>query len=91
MHGLKRSGIRRGNLTSPGPWFECNADGHDKLGALGLDFDGLGFPIYAFKDKFSRYILHIRVMPNNRTEQAIAMFAIDFLRKWKCKFDLLSK
>ncbi|KZS86609.1 hypothetical protein SISNIDRAFT_420719, partial [Sistotremastrum niveocremeum HHB9708] len=77
----------RGRLTAIGPGAEINCDGHDKLGAQALTMGDIGLPIYGMKDKYSGYVLHLVVVPNNRLETAIGHVYLDMLEQHK-KFPL---
>jgi len=66
--------IRRSPLTSAGPNEEWCGDGWDKLKSL-------GFHVYGFRDKFSRYYLDLRLVPNNRLKETIAHLFIDVVIK----------
>ncbi|KAF9516259.1 hypothetical protein BS47DRAFT_1360445 [Hydnum rufescens UP504] len=52
-------------LIAIGPFDEIHGDGHEKLGHAALRF-GPGLPVYGFKDKYSKVILHLVVVPNSR-------------------------
>ncbi|KAJ7837937.1 hypothetical protein B0H13DRAFT_2239812 [Mycena leptocephala] len=56
-----------------------SADGHEKLAAQALKMGDIGFPIYAWKDKWTAYFLRIAVVPDCRTAGAVGHLYLDFL------------
>lgn len=82
MPGKRKATIPRTALTSVGPFREISSDGHEKLAHLALRMGDLGFPIYAFKDKWSDFLLYIRVLPNARTLRALAHLFLDFIEEY---------
>ncbi|KAG8911467.1 hypothetical protein FRC01_005700 [Tulasnella sp. 417] len=56
-------------------FYKCCTDGHEKLNDQALEMGGLNFGIYAAKDGYSTLCMAITVMPNVRSEQAIAHFS----------------
>ena len=74
-----RKKVPRKVLTSYGPFAEVNCDGHDKLGSFALRMGDLGFPIYGLKDKWGSAVLHLVVIPNNRSSVAIGHVYLDFI------------
>ncbi|KAJ7752503.1 hypothetical protein DFH07DRAFT_774437 [Mycena maculata] len=61
--GHKKNLIPRVGLSAMGPYHEISADGHEKLSAQALQMGELGLPIYAYKDKWSDYLLLLRLIP----------------------------
>jgi len=81
MPGSRR--VVRKALFASGIWYEVSADGHEKLGSLALQMGPIGLPIYAFKDKWSDYLLYIVVVPNARNAFAAGHIFLDFLEKYQ--------
>ena len=71
--------IKRGRLTSFGPFHEPSMDGHDKLGAQALEMGGVGLPIYGCKDKYSSALLWVVVVPNNCLADTIGHVFLDMI------------
>ncbi|KAK7012499.1 hypothetical protein R3P38DRAFT_2550327 [Favolaschia claudopus] len=69
------------SLSAIGPYHEVSSDGHEKLAAGALKMGGLGLPIYAYKDKWTAYLLKMNVVPNCRTVGAIGHLFLDFLEE----------
>jgi hypothetical protein len=68
-------------LVSIGPFEEIHGDGHEKLGSMALKI-GAGLPIYGLKDKFSRMLLHLVVVPSCREATTIGHVYLDFVAKY---------
>jgi len=64
---------------------EIHGDGHEKLGAQALEMGGVGLPIYGLKDKYSSFILLLRVVPNDRLPATIGHFYLDFITAFNSK------
>ncbi|KIJ43852.1 hypothetical protein M422DRAFT_60274 [Sphaerobolus stellatus SS14] len=47
-----------------GIWHSVSSDGHEKLSRLALNMGVISLPIYAFKEKWSDYLLYIVITPN---------------------------
>lgn len=77
--GFKRNPIRRQALTALGPFHEVAGDGHEKLGAQALQMDGLGLPIYGYRDKWSGKLLKLDVVPDCRSAGAIGHLFLDLV------------
>lgn len=75
--GFRR--ISRSPLTALGPFHETCGDGHDKLNSQALGMGPISMPIYGVKDKWSDYVPHLKLIPNNRTEAAVAHTYLDFI------------
>lgn len=75
--GSKR--IVRVPLNALGVFHELSGDGHDKLNSQALGMGTLSLPIYGIKDKWSDNVPHLVVVPNNRTEAAVAHIYLDFV------------
>jgi hypothetical protein len=60
-------------LTALGPHQQWSIDGHDKL-------TGLGLPIYGIRDKWSGYVLSLKIVPNNRMMDTVALLFIDTVK-----------
>ncbi|KZV59667.1 hypothetical protein PENSPDRAFT_694942 [Peniophora sp. CONT] len=82
--GKKVDPIHRNPLHTLGPMLEVHCDGHEKLGALALRMDGVGLPIYGFKDKWSSYLLSLTVIPNDRDPTTIAHLYCDLVETYGC-------
>ncbi|KIJ31979.1 hypothetical protein M422DRAFT_214129 [Sphaerobolus stellatus SS14] len=75
--------VPRKGLTSIGIWESVSSDGHEKLTVLALRMGAISLPIYAFKDKWSDYLLYIVVVPNARNAVAVGHLFLDFLEKYQ--------
>ncbi|KAG8964758.1 hypothetical protein FRC00_001269 [Tulasnella sp. 408] len=82
--GFAHDGIVRVPLDALGPWHKKNCDGHEKLNSQALGMGELGFGIYAAKDGYSSHCTAMRVMPNVRSEEAIAHFFLDMTEAYDC-------
>jgi hypothetical protein len=82
--GRKKVTIVRQSLSALGPFHEVSADGHEKLAAQALKMGDIGFPIYAWKDKWTAYLLRIVVVPDCRTAGAVGHLYLDFLDEIEC-------
>lgn len=75
--------IPRKKLYSIGVFDEVSADGHEKLGEQALQMgEGIGIPIYGFKDKFSNAALFFVVVPNARLATTISHVYLDFVQSF---------
>jgi hypothetical protein len=83
--GKKGRRVARVPLRAVGPYFEVSADGHEKLAPSALQMGGVGFSIYGFKDKFSDYILSLKIYPDVRTAGAGAHIFLDFVEETGCQ------
>ncbi|KAJ7222731.1 hypothetical protein B0H12DRAFT_1078233 [Mycena haematopus] len=63
--GRKKTTVVRQSLSALGPFHEVSADGHEKLSAQALKMGDIGFPIYAWKDKWTAYLLKILLRSNS--------------------------
>jgi hypothetical protein len=77
--GRTKSTIVRQSLSAIGPYHEVSVDGHEKLAALALKMGDIGIPIYAYKDKWTAYLLSIFAVPDCRTVGAVGHLYLDFL------------
>ncbi|KAF9522685.1 hypothetical protein CPB83DRAFT_822529, partial [Crepidotus variabilis] len=77
--GYKRQPVRRQALTALGPFHEIAGDGHEKIGALALQMEGLGLPIYGYRDKWSGKLLKLDVVPDCRSNGAIGHLFLDLV------------
>ncbi|KAJ7512435.1 hypothetical protein B0H11DRAFT_2151906 [Mycena galericulata] len=82
--GHKKNLIPRVGLSAMGPYHEISADGHEKLSAQALQMGELGLPIYAYKDKWSDYLLLLRLIPNSRTAAAVGHLFLDLVEEGGC-------
>ncbi|KAF6743850.1 hypothetical protein DFP72DRAFT_1079477 [Ephemerocybe angulata] len=80
--GYKHTQIYRVPLMAYGPFHEISADGHEKLNAQALRMGDINFPIYAYRDKWSGYLLKIAVLPNTRTAAAIGHLYLDLVSEY---------
>lgn len=67
--------LPRSTLNFLGPNHQWSADGHDKLTQI-------GFPIYAFRDAWSGYVLGARIMPSNRKMIHVLDFYLDLVQQY---------
>ncbi|KAJ7195476.1 hypothetical protein GGX14DRAFT_403946 [Mycena pura] len=79
--GKRKATIVRQALSAIGPFHEVSANGHEKLAAQALKMGNVGFPIYAWKDKWTAYLLKIVVVPDCRTAGAVGHLYLDFLEE----------
>lgn len=84
--GFSHNGIVRVPLDALGPWHKKHFDGHEKLNGQALGMGELQFGIYAGKDGYSSHCSAMRVMPNVRSEEAIAHFFLDMTEAYDCKW-----
>ncbi|KAF8185576.1 hypothetical protein K438DRAFT_2155443 [Mycena galopus ATCC 62051] len=82
--GHKKERIPRVGLSALGPFHEVSADGHEKLSAQALQMGELSLPIYAYKDKWTDFLLMLRLIPNSRTAAAIGHLFLDFVDETGC-------
>lgn len=76
--------IVRTPLTSLGPNDEWAADGHDKLGSIGI-------AVYGFRDKASGYWLSLRVVPNNRLNTIIMYLYLSLVEEKGGEMDIFEQ
>ncbi|KAJ7797903.1 hypothetical protein B0H14DRAFT_3546635 [Mycena olivaceomarginata] len=82
--GHKKERIPRVGLSALGPFHEVSADGHEKLSTQALQMGELSLPIYAYKDKWTDFLLMLRLIPNSRTAAAIGHLFLDFVDDTGC-------
>jgi hypothetical protein len=82
--GRNKGKIPRKGLTSIGAFHEVSSDGHEKLGIQALKMGDIGLPIYAYKDKWTAYLLKIDVVPDSRSAGAIGHLFLDFIAETGC-------
>jgi hypothetical protein len=75
--------IPRTTLHCAGIFAEVAADGHDKANAQALRLGSASLPIYGFCDQFSRAILHLVVVPNDRLATTIGHVYLDFIEAYQ--------
>lgn len=75
--------ISRQPLTSVGPFREISADGHEKLNKQALRMGNLSIPIYAYRDKWSGYILKLCAIPDARRAAGVGHVYLDLVDEWK--------
>ncbi|KAF6744660.1 hypothetical protein DFP72DRAFT_825334 [Ephemerocybe angulata] len=80
--GAPRKEIPRVGLVSLGPFHEISADGHEKLNSQALQMGDISLPIYAYRDKWSGYILKIIVIPDARKAAPLAHVYLDLVREY---------
>ncbi|TEB31002.1 hypothetical protein FA13DRAFT_1754861 [Coprinellus micaceus] len=80
--GNKRPELVWVALVSVGPFHEISADGHEKLNAQALRMGDISLPIYAYRDKWSGYLLKIKLLPNSRTAAAIGHLFLDLVAEY---------
>ncbi|KAJ7433123.1 hypothetical protein B0H11DRAFT_2165057 [Mycena galericulata] len=73
--------VARVPLHAHGPYFEVSADGHEKLASLALRMGGVGFSIYGYKDKYTDFVLLLKVYPDVRTSGAGGHIFLDFVEE----------
>lgn len=86
--GFAKNGIVRIPLDALGPFYKCCTDGHEKLNEQALEMGELNFGIYGAKDGYSSLCMAIVVMPNVRSEQAIAHFFLDMTEAYDYRIPL---
>lgn len=86
--GFAKNGIVRIPLDALGPFYKCCADGHEKLNEQALEMGELNFGIYGAKDGYSSLCMALVVMPNVRSEQAIAHFFLDMTEAYDCEWNM---
>ncbi|KAJ7617958.1 hypothetical protein FB45DRAFT_872402 [Roridomyces roridus] len=77
--GRKNRRVIRVPLRASGPYYEISSDGHEKLAPAALRMGGVGFSIYAFKDKFTDALVFIKVLPDIRSAGAGGHIFLDFV------------
>ncbi len=83
LPGTRRGRIPRTPLTSVGPFREISADGHEKLNQQALRMGNLSIPIYAYRDKWSGYILKLCAVPDSRRAATIGHLYLDLIEEWE--------
>ncbi|EAU92437.1 hypothetical protein CC1G_00656 [Coprinopsis cinerea okayama7 len=81
--GKRKGLIPRTALLSIGPFREVSGDGHEKLNAQALQMGSIGLSIYAYRDKFSGFLLKIDVLPNIRKSAAMGYVYLDLIYEYK--------
>ncbi|KAJ7511628.1 hypothetical protein B0H11DRAFT_2370583 [Mycena galericulata] len=79
--GRKGRRVARVPLRAHGPYFEVSADGHEKLASPALRMGGVGFSIYGYKDKYTDFVLLLKVYPDVRTSGAGGHIFLDFVEE----------
>lgn len=64
-------------LTSPGVNYEWSSDGHEKLEWKGLRMGIVSIPIHVIREKFTGYIISLRVVPDARDQSQVAHLFLD--------------
>ena len=82
--GRKNHRVVRVPLHASGPYFEISSDGHEKLAPSALRMGGVGFSIYGFKDKFTDYIVFLKIFPDVRSSGAGGHIFLDFVEDTGC-------
>jgi hypothetical protein len=86
--GHKKERIPRVGLSALGPFHEVSADSHEKLSAQALQMGELSLPIYTYKDKWTDFLLMLRLIPNSRTAAAIGHLFLDFVNETGCAYSI---
>ncbi|KAJ7429620.1 hypothetical protein B0H11DRAFT_2181174 [Mycena galericulata] len=68
-------------LRAHGPYFEVSADGHEKIASPALRMGGVGFSIYGYKDKYTDFVLLLKVYPDVCTSGAGGHTFLDFVEE----------
>jgi hypothetical protein len=84
--GRKGKQVTRVPLHALGPYHEVSSDGHEKLAQSALRMGGVGFSIYGFKDKFSDFLLFLKIYPDVRSQGAGGHIFLDFVQETGCMF-----
>ncbi|OSD03275.1 hypothetical protein PYCCODRAFT_256220 [Trametes coccinea BRFM310] len=71
--------IVRKVLTCKGSHHELSVDGHEKLGPAALAMGGVGFHIYAGRDKNGGAAVEGRVVPNARQSAVVCHIYLDYV------------
>ncbi|KAJ7210180.1 hypothetical protein GGX14DRAFT_363716, partial [Mycena pura] len=79
--GRKNHRVIRVPLHASGPYFEISSDG---LAPSALRMGGVGFSIYGFKDKFTDYVVFLKIFPDVRTSGAGGHIFLDFVEDTGC-------
>ncbi|KAJ6618980.1 hypothetical protein B0H10DRAFT_1913207 [Mycena sp. CBHHK59/15] len=79
--GRKGQRVARVPLRAHGPYFEVSADGHEKLASSALRMGSVGFSIYGYKDKYTDFVLLLKVYPDVRTSGAGGHIFLDFVEE----------
>ncbi|KAJ7842444.1 hypothetical protein B0H14DRAFT_2359573, partial [Mycena olivaceomarginata] len=79
--GRKGKQVTRVPLHALGPYHEVSSDGHEKLAQSALRMGGVGFSIYGFKDKFSDFLLFLKIYPDVRSQGAGGHIFLDFVQE----------
>ncbi|KAJ3498047.1 hypothetical protein NMY22_g19640 [Coprinellus aureogranulatus] len=82
LPGKKKKLLVRVALFSFGPFHEISADGHEKLNSQALRMGDISLPIYAYRDKWSGYILKIQLLPDTRKSAAIGHLYLDLVEEY---------
>ncbi|TFK17219.1 hypothetical protein FA15DRAFT_711027 [Coprinopsis marcescibilis] len=77
--GANRTLIPRLPLLSLGPYQEVSADGHEKLNSQALQMGDISIPIYAYRDKWSGYIIKLVAIPDSRSAAPLAHLYLDLV------------
>lgn len=85
--GRKGRRVARVPLRAHGPYFEVSADGHEKLASSALRMGSVGFSIYGYKDKYTDFVLLLKVYPDIRTSVATPSWTL--WRRQVVSFDWL--
>ncbi|TEB21975.1 hypothetical protein FA13DRAFT_1671170, partial [Coprinellus micaceus] len=80
--GSKKKLLPRVALLSFGPFHEISADGHEKLNAQALRMGDISLPIYAYRDKWSGFILKLLLLPDSRLSGAIGHVYLDLVEEY---------
>ncbi|KAJ7798209.1 hypothetical protein B0H13DRAFT_1643103, partial [Mycena leptocephala] len=79
--GRKGRRVARVPLRAHGPYFDVSADGHEKLASSALRMGSVEFSIYGYKDKYTDFVLLLKVYPDVRTSGAGGHIFLDFVEE----------
>ncbi|KAH6880209.1 hypothetical protein BKA70DRAFT_1126820 [Coprinopsis sp. MPI-PUGE-AT-0042] len=80
--GRNKKVLERVPLVAIGPFHEISGDGHEKLNAQALQMGDLTLPVYAWRDKWSGFVLKIIVLPDTRKAAVIGHAYLDLIEEY---------
>ena len=75
-------------MTSPGIMYEVCCDGHEKFGSLALTLGPVGIGVYGMREKAGGKVVHLVVVPNARSADAVGHIHLDSIEKMGGKLHL---
>ena len=77
--GAKKALIPELPLLLLGPYQEISVDGHEKLNAQALQMGDISIPIYAYRDKWSGFIIKLIAVPDSRSAAPLGHLYLDLI------------